>query len=231
VKRFLGHQDGFGDAPPASVAIWNRLLAYGAGIGVARGALDGIALEVEDADVAWSRYDGQWRQVRVEYPTRFGYGQRPLLVLGGGLVRLAFWGALGFVVLPVVIDLLWQVLSDALDGGNLGGALAGLVISFAIGFGLVGAYLVARIADGALRTYRGLLDLRATETVTGQVVKHHETEGHSWFAVDPGGVDEVRAYFWEASSGKGRPPRGAVVRVTATPRLHHLIDLVDVEKS
>jgi hypothetical protein len=123
------------------------------------------------------------------------------------------------------------VLSDALDGGNLGGALAGLVISFAIGFGLVGAYLVARIADGALRTYRGLLDLRATETVTGQVVKHHETEGHSWFAVDPGGVDEVRAYFWEASSGKGRPPRGAVVRVTATPRLHHLIDLVDVEKS
>lgn len=231
VKRFLGHQDGFGDAPPASVAIWNRLLAYGAGIGVARGALDGIALEVEDADVAWSRYDGQWRQVRVEYPTRFGYGQRPLLVLGGGLVRLAFWGALGFVVLPVVIDLLWQVLSDALDGGNLGGALAGLVISFAIGFGLVGAYLVVRIADGALRTYRGLLDLRATETVTGQVVKHHETEGHSWFAVDPGGVDEVRAYFWEASSGKGRPPRGAVVRVTATPRLHHLIDLVDVEKS
>jgi len=221
VKRFLGHQDGFGDAPPASVAIWNRLLAYGAGIGVARGALDGIALEVEDAEIAWSRYDGQWRQVRVEYPTRFGYGQRPLLVLGGGLVRLAFWGTIGFVVLPVVIDFLWQFLSDAIDSGDLGGALAALVVSFAIGFGLVGAYLVVRIADGAVRTYRGLLDLRATETVTGQVVKHHGTEGRSWFAVDPGGVDEVRAYYWEA--GGVRPARGAVVRVTVTPHLHHLV--------
>jgi len=223
VKRFLGHQDGFGDAPPASVAIWNRLLAYGAGIGVARGALDGIALEVEDVDVAWSRYSGQWRQVRVEYPTRFGYGQRPLPVLGGGLARLAFWGTIGFVVLPAVIDLLWQVLSDALDGDDLGGALAGLVVAFAIGFGVVGAYLVARIVDGALRAYRGLLDLHATETVTGQVVKHHDTEQHSWFAVDPGAVDEVRAYYWEAGRGDGRPPRGTIVRVTVTPRLHHLI--------
>jgi len=228
VKRFLGHQDGFGDAPPASVAIWNRLLAYGAGIGVARGALDGIALEVEDADVAWSRYDGQWRQVRVEYPTRFGYGQRPLLVLGGGLVRLAFWGALGFVVLPVVIDFLWEVLSEALDGGDLGGALAALVIFFAIGFGLVGAYLVVRIADGALRTYRGLLDLRATETITGQVVKHHDTEGHSWFAVDPGGVDEVRAYYWEAGSGASRPARGSTVRVVVTPHLRHVVSVEPV---
>jgi len=222
VKRFLGGQEGFGDAPPAAVAIWNRLLAYGAGIGVARGALDGIALEVEDADVAWSRYDGRWRQVRVEYPSRFGYGQRPWVVLGGGLVRLAFWGALGFVVLPVVLDFLWQVFSDALDGGDLGGALAALVVAFTIGFGLVGAYLVVRIADGAIRTYRGLADLRATETVTGQVVKHHDTEQHSWFAVDPGGVDEVRAYFWEAGQGT-RPARGAIVRVTVTPRLHHVV--------
>ena len=224
VKRFLGQQEGFGDAPPAAVAIWNRLLAYGAGIGVARGALDGIALEVEDADVAWSRYDGQWRQVRVEYPTRFGYGQRPWVVLGGGLVRLAFWGALGFVILPIVIDVLWGVLSDAFDGSDAGGALAALVIGFALVFGLIGAYLVVRIADGALRTYRGLVDLRTTETVTGQVVKHHDTEQHSWFAVDPGGVDEVRAYFWEAGRGT-RPPRGAVVRVVVTPHLHHVVSV------
>jgi hypothetical protein len=223
VKRFLGRQDGFGDAPAASVAIWDRLLAYGAAIGVARGALDGIALEIEDPDIAWSRRDGHWRQVRVEYPTRFGYGERPLHVLGGGLVRLAFWGAIGFVVLPVVIDLLWDVLSEALDGDGLGGALAGVVVTFAIAFGLVGAYLVVRIAEGAIRTFRGLADLRATETVTGEVVKHHDNENRAWFAIDPGGVDEVRAVFWAAGSGGTRPPRGANVRVVQTPHLHHVV--------
>ena len=223
VKRFLGRQGGFGDAPPAAVAIWNRLLAYGAAIGVARGALDGIALEVEDPDVAWSRYDGRWRQVRVEYPTRFGYGERPWIVLGGGLVRLAFWGAIGFVVLPVVLGFVWDVLAEALDGDGLGGAFAAFVVTLAVGFGFVGAYLLVRIGDGALRTYRGLADLHATEVVTGQVVKHHDTEHHSWFAVDPGGVDEVRAYYCDAASGGTRPPRGATVRVTITPNLHHVV--------
>jgi hypothetical protein len=222
VKRFLGRQEGFGDAPPAAVAIWNRMLAYGAAIGVARGALDGIALEVEDPDVAWSRYGGQWRQVRVEYPTWFGYGERPWVVLGGGLVRLAFWGAIGFVVLPAVVGVLWDVLSEALDRDGFGGALAAVVATFAVVFGVLGAYLVVRIADGALRTYRGLADLRATETVTGEVVKHHDTEHHAWFAVDPGAVDEVRAYYWDQGLGT-RPPRGALVRVTVTPRLHHLV--------
>jgi len=228
VKRFLGHQDGFGDAPPASVAIWNRMLAYGAAIGAARGALDGIGLEVEDPDVAWSRADGSWRQVRVEYPTRFGYGERPWVVLGGGLVRLAFWGAIGFVVLPAVIDFLWQAVSDSVGGDHRSGALAGFVVGFTIAFGLLGAYLVVRIADGALRTYRGLADLRATETVTGEVVKHHETEQHAWFAVDPGGVDEVKAYYWESSSGGTRPARGATVRVVVTPHLHHLVSVDEV---
>jgi hypothetical protein len=231
VKRYLGRQDGFGDAPPASVAIWNRLLAYGAAIGVARGALDGIGLEVEDPDVAWSRYGGSWRQVRVEYPVRFGYGERPWVVLGGGLVRLAFWGAIGFVALPVVIDVLWQALSDALGGDNRSSALAGFVVVFTIVFGLVGAYLVIRIADGAVRTYRGLADLRSTRTVTGEVVKHHDTEQHAWFAVDPGGVDEVRAYFWESGSGGTRPARGSTVRVVLTPHLHHLVSVDEVSST
>jgi len=230
VKRYLGSQAGFGDAPPAAVAIWNRLLAYGAGIGVARGALDGIALEVEDPDIAWSRYSGQWRQVRVEYPTRFVYGERPWFVLVGGIVRLAFWGAIGFVIVPAVIDLLWRALSDAIDTDGLGGALAVLVVMFTVVFGVFGAYVVVRIGDGLIRTYRGLADIRATETVTGEVVKHHETEQHAWFAVDPGGVEEVRAYYWESRSAGIRPARGTTVRVVLTPHLHHL-NRVDVVSS
>jgi hypothetical protein len=53
-------------------------------------------------------------------------------------------------------------------------------------------------------------------------VKHHDTEHHAWFAVDPGGVDEVSAYYWDAGRGS-RPSRGATVRVVVTPHLHHLV--------
>jgi hypothetical protein len=225
-KRFLRNQDGFDDAPPAAVAIWNRLLAYGAGVGVARGALDGIPLEVEDPDVAWSRVDGHWRQVRVEYPMRFGYGERPLNVFAGGLVRLAFWGAIGFVVLPVLVDIVWDVVFDSLDGDDLGSEpIAAFVIGITLIVGAMAAYLVVRIADGLIRTYRGARDLRATTTVTGRVVKHHRTEQHAWFAVDPGAVEEVKASY---RSDGGVPPRGATVRVVLTPHLHHVVSVETV---
>ena len=66
VKRYLVRDSSFGDTPPAGVAIWNRLLAYGAAIGAAHGAVAAIPLEEEDPDVAWSRVGGNWHQVHVE---------------------------------------------------------------------------------------------------------------------------------------------------------------------
>ncbi|MFA5884179.1 MAG: hypothetical protein WDA60_10045 [Acidimicrobiia bacterium] len=229
-KQFLRAQEGFGDATPAAVAIWNRLLAYGAGVGAARGALDGIPLEVEDPDVAWSRYDGQWRQVRVEYPQRFGYGERPVVVLGGGVLRLVLWGGVGFAVLPIVADFLWSVASDALDGSDSSNPGAWLGIAFAVVFGALGACVLARITDGLVRAYRGLMDLQATSEVTGAVVKHHRTGDEDsgvrhWFAVDPGGVEEVRAY-WVA--GGALPRRGSTVTVVVTPHLHHLVSVTPI---
>jgi Predicted membrane protein (DUF2207) len=225
-KQFLRNQDGFDDAPPAAVAIWDRLLAYGAGVGVARGALDGVPLEVEDPDVAWSRVDGHWRQVRIEYPTRFGYGERPLNVLAGGLLRLAFWGTIGFFVLPVLVDIVWSGVFDAIDGADVGsGAIAAFVTGITVIVGAMAAYLIVRIADGLIRTYRGARDLGATETVTGRVVKHHRTEQHEWFAVDPGAVEEVKACY---RSDGGSPPRGASVRVVVTPHLHHVVSVETV---
>src|SRR6266481_2455420 len=91
VKRFLQHDQSFADTPPAGVAIWDRLLSYGAAIGVARAAVASIPLEMEDPEIAWSRVGGDWHQVHVEYPTHFGYGQRPLSVLGYGLLHALFW--------------------------------------------------------------------------------------------------------------------------------------------
>ena len=110
------------------------------------------------------------------------------------MLRTLFFGGIAFVLLPVVIDALWSAGSDAFDDlGN--GVVLAIVLVFIAMFGAMGAFLVIRLADGIIRLVRGALDLRATTTVEGQVVKHHHTDepSLSWFAVDPGDVDEVRA--------------------------------------
>ena len=194
VKRFLEQDEQFGETPPAGVAIWDRLLAYGAALGVATRTVAAIPLEEEDPDVAWSRVGGAWHQVHVEYPTRFGYGEKPSAVFWTGVLRTLLWGAIAFVLLPVIVDALWSVGSDAFD--DLGdGVVLVIVLVFVAVFGAMGAFLVVRLADGVIRLVRGALDLRATTTVEGQVVKHHHTDepSRSWFAVDPGDVDEVHA--------------------------------------
>jgi hypothetical protein len=233
VKRNLSHDKEFGDVAPAGVAIWDRLLAYGAALGVARGAAAAIPLEVEDPDVAWSRVGGDWHQVHVEYPRRFGYGERPLSVLGNGLLRSLLWGAVAFLALPIVVDIVWKEGSDAF--GNTGKAPTfGFVVALAVFtavFGAIGAFVLVRLADGLIRVFRGAADLRATLVMTGQVVKHHHTEESSWFAVDPGDVDEVRALH-PGDDGE-TPRRGATVRVVMTPHLRHVVsvDVIDDAES
>lgn len=231
VKRFLERDAAFGDTPPSGVAIWDRLLAYGAAVGAAHGAVAAVPLEAEDPDVAWSRVGGTWREVRIEYPTRFGYGERPLTAVGKGLLRTLGFGALAFVVLPVVADVVWSTGSDAFTDGARGPfLLLGLV--FGVVLAVVGGALVVLLADGLIRLVRGLADHRATEVVEGEVVKHHTTtdrrnqQTFRWFAVDPGGVDEVLA-FRPGDDGV-YPPRRSRVRVVVTPRLRHVVSVETV---
>jgi hypothetical protein len=224
VKRFLQHDESFGDTPPSGVAIWDRLLAYGAGLGVARGAVAAIPLEVEDPEVAWSRMGGSWHQVHVEYPRLFGYGQRPRDVLLSGALRTLGFGVLAFIVLPTVLDILWGVFSDVSDKLSDAAAL-GIVAVFGVFVGGFAVFLLIRLADGVIRTYRGLMDLKARETIEGPVVKRHRDEQTEWFAVDPGEVDEVKAVR-RGDDGK-LPARGANVRMVLTPHLRHVVS-VDV---
>jgi hypothetical protein len=222
VKRFLQHDAQFGDTPPAGVAVWNRVLSYGAALGVAHAAVAAVPLEEEDPDVAWSRVGGAWHQVHVDYPTHFGYGEKPRSVFLAGLLRTLFFGAIAFVVLPIVVDAVWNVGSDAFDDlGNA--AVLGIVLFFVLAFGAIGVVLVVRFADGVIRLVRGALDLRAATTLRGQVVKHHHSESRSWFAVDPGRVDEVKALH--ADEQGVIPARGERVEVELTPHLRHVISV------
>ena len=226
VKRYLVRDAAFGDTPPAGVAIWDRLLAYGAAIGAAHGAVAAIPLEEEDPDVAWSRVGGNWHQVHVEYPTRFGYGERPTEVLLNGALRVVLWGVCALVVLPIAVNLVWDLASDGFETAS-DGATFGFVAGFVLVFLAVAVFLLVHLADAAIRTYRGLADLRRTVTVDGQVVKHHSTEGVRWFAVDPGHVDEVKAC--RPGEDGSYPPRGATVRMVLTPHLHHVVSVDVIE--
>jgi hypothetical protein len=215
VKHFLRHDPSFLNAPPAAVAIWGRLLAYGTALGAARATAAAIPLDAEDRGTAWSRAGGDWHQVHIEYPRHFGYGEQPRRVLLGGVVRTVFWGALAFVGLPIVANALWTVGSDAIHKTKISDtATVALVGVFFVVFAAFGLVLLVRFADGLIRLWRGGVDLGRVDTVTGPVVK--VISDGLWFAVDPGSVNHVRAWHPGAAT---LPVSGATVSVSVT---HHL---------
>lgn len=67
VRAFLRHDDAFRDTPPAGVAIWERVLAYGAGLGVAYATVAALPIGPTRNDEGWSPYRrGLWREVRID---------------------------------------------------------------------------------------------------------------------------------------------------------------------
>ena len=100
--------------------------------------------------------------------------------------------------------------------------MVGFVGVFFVACGVVGGYLLVRLADGLVRLWRGVVDLRATTTLEGLVVK--STSHGSWFVVDPGRVDHVKALH---PGSTGLPAAGTTVRVTLTPHLHH-VEVIEV---
>jgi hypothetical protein len=144
-------------------------------------------------------------------------------VLLGGLARAIFWGALAFAVLPVVVDALWRVGSDAVNTSSASDATVAILVGvFFVVFGVIGVYLLVQFADGLVRLWFGAGDLGHPQSVEGEVVK--VLESGSWFAVDPGHVDHVRA--WHANEGS-MPVRQSIVRVSVSRHLGY-VTAVDV---
>ncbi|MGE0599770.1 MAG: hypothetical protein AB7J35_11135 [Dehalococcoidia bacterium] len=225
MRNYFRNSHAFDDQPPASVAIWDRLLSYGVATGAAHDAAAGLPIAAEDEHTAWTRSTGVWRELRIEYPERFGFGQRPLKVFAEGLVRTLFWGALAYVMLPVVAVIVYQVGRDILNenatatnGLDTNGLR--LLVATIVGMTLLmGAYLSARTFGGVARLVRGAMDLGKTRTLEGEVVKVHRGR----FAVDDGKRNSAVALF--------RPPtgptvtRGDMVRAVVSPHLWHVSSL------
>ena len=65
VRAELAENPVFATHSPLQVELWDRLLAYGAALGVARGASGPLPLAAEADTVAWSNLGGRWREISI----------------------------------------------------------------------------------------------------------------------------------------------------------------------
>jgi Predicted membrane protein (DUF2207) len=222
VRKYLEESNAFEDVTPAAVTTWERYMAYATGFGVAHEAAEMLPLAPEEPEVAWSRSTGMWRQIRVTYPVRFGFGEWPLKVFGEGLLRSVFFGFIGFVMLPAIAGAVWDFANDIWDEQSTLRAdypwglqvfMLGLLVVIAI----FGAVIASQFIRGFVRLYRGGFDLVSKPAVVeGDVVKVYNGR----FAVDNGRDLETVAYL--PNPKVTFPGRGSKVRVTASPKLRYL---------
>lgn len=225
VRQYLRNSAAFGELPPGSVAVWERYLAYATAFGLAHDTARALPFATDDPGTAWTRYGGQWRQVRISYPTRFMFGQPPPRVLLYGLGLTAFWGAIAFFLLPVAFNIGWDVGHDVLNGEYSGStgiegqndtALRIFVLGFVGVFLLFAAYVLFRLIGGLGRLVLGLMDAGKTTTLTGEVVNIHQGR----IAIADAISDETRAWFPPVSGPALR--RGMIATITRSPRLWYV---------
>jgi hypothetical protein len=176
LQEHLRHDTAFADLPPASVAIWDRYLAYGEAVGVTRTCDTVLDFGVGDGRRLWSHHGGGWRRIRVRHPL-------PTPYIGCATVDLAALAAVVFVPGAVVSAI---------------GLAAGLPVLAVPG--LVAVAFAVYLAGGTL------LSVQPPVTVTGQILwlrpwkryfghdgKPGAVRAHC-LAVDDGGSDRTTAW-------------------------------------
>jgi len=199
VRAALAENEVFDTHSPLTVEIWDRLLAYGAALGVASAASRPLPMGVEPDTRAWSAYGGSWRPVRIAYPRLWppGWGVDPLLAAAVGLA-VALGGALGlYVVGPALFD---------------AGAF-GIVPLAVLGGAVVLGAAVVVVAAG---------DWGTAVEVTGPILRLRtfgdDKKRRHYVAVDDGGSAFIRAF--RVSPGQYQGLRqGERVTVRATRSL------------
>ncbi|HEV7761628.1 MAG TPA: hypothetical protein VGO78_21625, partial [Acidimicrobiales bacterium] len=222
LREMLEEDHLFAEQPPAGVAIWDRHIAYGAALGVARGAVAALPLGAESDHEAWSPVGGRWRVVRIRYPERIppGYGRHPFKVAALGLLQVAGAGTvlrLGPDTFHALRDTIRDTTNEQIP------TAAGIALSVFLGALLAVAGLV--LLRGAWMLLFGLMDLiKGHAPIEGRVLRHRERH----VAVDDGTENRVRAWLLPTALGA---PQGATVRAGVTRRLKHVEDLEVVRSS
>jgi hypothetical protein len=221
LRRFLADDEAFCEQPPAGVAIWDRLLAYGTALGVARGVARELPMGVESPYEAWSAYGGEWHLVRIHYPRYVppAWGRNPVVV---GLIGLVGTGFGGYVLAELVGPLLSEAASVLRDQHVSALVDLGLVVPFVL-IALIGAVVFARLVAMLVL---GASDLRARRTFTGRVVRKRKgpqrgsnkapTKGY--IAIDNGRSREVPALLVPIVTAEALSV-GDTVKVVVSPRL------------
>jgi len=231
LREMLADDPTFPVQPPAAVAIWGRLMAHGAAMGVAGAAADTLRLGTEHERLAWSPVGDRWRPVRIRYPDVVppGYGRPPLLVAAVGLAC----AALGVLVGPGAVAVGRSVLDGVASFASVATVPWWVRLAVGVVVGIVVAAAAIAAAAGLSMLVTGSADLvRPRRTVEGRVLRIRERgdgdDRRYWhMAVDDGTADRVRA--WRL----GQAPeahQGDTVRASVSRWLGHVKDLTVVER-
>ena len=199
VRAELAMNPVFDTHSPVTVVLWDRLLAYGAALGVARGASGPLPLRAQSDTVEWSNLGGRWREISISYPKLWppGWGAEPGSALAVGLVAAG-------------VAAYWLYRSGV---AQLAAGLSGLPALVVAGVAVVVGVAVAIVAAS---------DLWTAVEVTGPVLRLRELGGDDkpryYVAVDDGESTAIKAFrVTEEQFEKLR--EGDVVTVRATERL------------
>jgi len=176
--------------PPTAVVVRERYLAYGAALGVAASAVRAIPMGAESDKWAWTRYGGEWRQVRVSYPRRWppAWGYSPLSVGWTGTLMVGF----GLLVLWVT-----SLMVGSIDLGPKADEITRYVslgVLAATGLG------VLSLALGVIVLSVAIVAAVRTTKVTGEAIRvrrfgGEDEDSRCYLAVYTGTGDHVRAWL------------------------------------
>jgi Predicted membrane protein (DUF2207) len=212
VRAELAENEVFESYSPLTVPLWDRLLAYGAAMGVASGASGPLPMGAESDTHAWSSHGGRWRPVRVSYPRLWppGWGLEPVAALVGGAVVAVAGG--------LALNSQGERLAEsAREGWSDVVSMATLAV------------LCAAVLLGVAVAAMAFRDQWASIEVTGPVLRLRALGGDDpryYVAVDDGSSREIRAWRVSRRQYWGMK-QGQIVTVAATRNLGRVRSIVD----
>jgi hypothetical protein len=218
---------GFADLAPSAVEPGDRRLAYASAMCLADGAAVELPLAREDHHRAWSTVGGRARLVRIEYPSRVGYGTAPFVAIVGGLVAcflgLRLRSFASDVARGDAFDWIYEqfpeqdwLIADIATGVVF---LAYVPILVGLWLALAGAF------DGFNKVERTGAVVRTrrpaeVSPLPRRLQRWVERDGYRvYLAVDDGSSDTIQA--WKTGE-RHAVPQGARATVVASPALGHV---------